>query len=43
MYRLIVVPLDDSENIVVKDDKFFSKCKQIRILRIEEVSKHYEQ
>ena len=42
MYRLIVVPLDDSENIVVKDDKFFSKCKQIRILRIEEVSKHYE-
>ena len=35
MYRLIVVLLDDSENIVVKDDKFFSKCKQIRILRIE--------
>ena len=42
MYRLIVVPLDDSENVVNKDDKFFSKCKQIRILRIEEVSKHYE-
>lgn len=42
MYRLIVVPLDDSENIVVKDDNFFGKCKKIRILRIEEVSKHYE-
>ena len=42
-YRLIVIPLDDSENVVIKDDKFFSKCKQIRILEIEEVSKHYEQ
>lgn len=41
-YRLIIVPLDDFDNVVVKDDRFFSKCKQIRILRIEEVSKHYE-
>ena len=42
MYRLIVIPLDDSGNAVIKDDNFYSKCKQIRILKIEEVSKHYE-
>lgn len=42
MYRLIVIPLDDSGNVLIKDENFYSKCKQIRILKIEEVSKHYE-
>ena len=42
MYRLIIVPLDDDGNEIVRDDTFFDRCKQIKILRIEEVSKHYE-
>lgn len=42
MYRLIVIPLDDTENPVKRDENFYKTCKQIRILKIEEVSKHYE-
>lgn len=41
-YRLIVIPLDDENKVVVKDEEFVKKCKEIRILEIEEVSKHYE-
>ena len=41
-YRLIVIPLDDENKIIVKDENFAKKCKEIRILEIEEVSKHYE-
>ena len=42
-YRLIVIPIDDSWNIVINDDLFFRKCKEVHILKIEEVSNHYEQ
>ena len=41
-YRLIVIPLDDNDNIIVKDEDFYKRCKSIRVLSIEEVSKHYE-
>jgi proteic killer suppression protein len=41
-YRLIIMPMDDEGNAVSRDEDFYSRCKQIRIVRIEEVSKHYE-
>lgn len=41
-YRLIVALIDDEGKRVAKDAEFCKKCKQIKILEIEEVSKHYE-
>ena len=41
-YRLIISPLDDKENVISRDENFYKTCKQIRIVKIEEVSKHYE-
>lgn len=41
-WRIIVAPLDHNERIIVPDADFCKICKTIKIIRIEEVSKHYE-
>ena len=41
-WRIIVAPLDDNDNIIIPGPDFRSECKSITIIRIEEVSNHYE-
>lgn len=41
-WRIIVAPLDDDNDIVIPGPDFRSDCKSITIIRIEEVSNHYE-
>ena len=41
-WRIIVAPLDEEENILLPKDDFHSICSTIKIIRIEEVSNHYE-
>ncbi len=41
-WRIIVAPLDENENIFIPKDDFYSICDTIKIIRIEEVSNHYE-
>ena len=41
-WRIIVAPLDDNDNIIIPGPDFKSVCKSITIIRIEEVSNHYE-
>ena len=41
-WRIIVAPLDENENIITPGPDFMSVCKSITIIRIEEVSNHYE-
>lgn len=41
-WRIIVAPLDDNDNIIIPGPDFKSECKSITIIRIEEVSNHYE-
>jgi len=41
-WRIIVAPLDEEENIVVPNNEFFKVCQALKVILIEEVSKHYE-
>lgn len=41
-WRIIVAPLDENDNIIIPGPEFRSECKYITIIRIEEVSNHYE-
>lgn len=41
-WRIIVAPIDENDNIIIPGPNFKSECKCIRIIRIEEVSNHYE-
>lgn len=41
-WRIIVAPLDENDNIIIPGPDFKNECKKIKIVRIEEVSNHYE-
>ncbi len=41
-WRIIVAPLNENEEIIYPGPDFFKECKTIKIIRIEEVSNHYE-
>lgn len=40
-YRVILIPCDEDQNEIVEGD-IISKCKSIKIVKITEVSNHYE-
>lgn len=41
-WRFIVAPIDENEDIVKSDDGFYKTAKSLKVILIEEVSKHYE-
>ena len=40
-YRVVMIPCDNSGNIIIKGD-IMAKCKSIKIVMVTEVSNHYE-
>ncbi|MCI7327510.1 type II toxin-antitoxin system RelE/ParE family toxin [Hornefia butyriciproducens] len=40
-YRVIMIPCDDDENEIIGGD-ILAQCKMIKIVKITEVSNHYE-
>ena len=40
-YRVTMIPCDNSENEIVEGD-ILSQCKMIKIVKVTEVSNHYE-
>lgn len=40
-YRVTMIPCDDFENEIIEGD-IMAQCKMIKIVRVTEVSNHYE-
>ena len=40
-YRVTLIPCDDEENEIISGD-ILAQCKMIKIVKVTEVSNHYE-